>query len=104
MRSNRLLITGCFSVLISSCVLSGPRRAYVTVLDEDGKPISSATISSQPILLFGPGNQSDNKGRLQCAELQDRKFYEIGKDNYGTVKVTFDELKSRKTVVLLKLH
>jgi hypothetical protein len=77
---------------------------YVTVLDENGKPVSSATISPQPILLFGPGNQSDSEGRLQCAELQDCRFYEIGKDNYGTVKVTFDELKSRKTVILQKLH
>ena len=104
MRSIRLLIAGCFSAFLSSCVLSGPRRVYVTVLDQNGHPISSANISPQPILLLGPGNQSDSKGRLQCAELQDCKYYEIGKDNYGTEKVTFDELKSRTTVVLKNLH
>ena len=98
----RLIISIIVSILLLAQIsCTRLRRQTVTVRDTDGQSLEGVVVGPQPIVLFGPGNESRENGRVTCFELEGYSGpFTFTKVGFLPEARSFAELREHPEVVL----
>lgn len=64
------------------------------------RPIEDAALFPAAIVFFGPGNSSDEEGRLKIYQIKTCEQYEIMKNGYQAVSIPYPD--KNNSIVTLK--